>query len=185
MALKDHLANPQLLLSLYGEDLPEVLAGVRIRSVNLDWRGPTARLRIDLPGFPRTPPVDWGDLDTVQCQLEFLAVERIAMAEWEPPAFGDVRMMRLGDGDGDGDGDCGDGDCGDGDCGVRRMRVEVAGRGVDLRFESHESATVRHVSAFRRGASGEDDGPQRFVSGLDSRLHTFLPPTDEETFYEH
>ncbi|MFJ8155629.1 Imm50 family immunity protein [Streptomyces sp. NPDC094468] len=167
MALKDHLANPQLLLPLYGEELPEVLAGVRIRSVNLDWRGPTARLRIDLPGLPRTSPVDWGDLDTVQCQLEFLAVERVAMAEWEPPAFGDVRMMRLG-----------------GDGGGRRMRVEVAGRGVDLRFESHESATVRHVSAFRRGAGGEDDGPQRFVSGLDSRLHTFLPPTDEETFYE-
>ncbi|MER5520397.1 Imm50 family immunity protein [Streptomyces sp. NPDC002677] len=167
MALDDHLVNPQVLRSLYGEILPDALVGIRIRSVNLNWRGPTVRLRIDLPGFPRTPPAEWGDADTVQCQLEFLAVEPITVAEWKPPVLGDVRMVRVGDD------------------GARRMRVEVVGRGADLRFECHERATVRHVSAFRCGSGGDDGGPHRFVSKVDSRLHTFLPATDERAFYEH
>jgi hypothetical protein len=65
VALDDHLVNPQSLRSLYRE-IPDQLNRVRIRSVNLDWRGPTPRLRVDLPAFPQAPPAEWGDADTLR-----------------------------------------------------------------------------------------------------------------------
>lgn len=122
-------------------------------------------LRVDLPTFPGSAPQEWIDagMDTVQCQLQFLAVENISFTAWDPPAVGDVEMSPSGS--------------------ERRMRVAAVGRGVALRFECSESVTVSHVSAFRIGSGGSDDGPHLFVSKLDTRRHTFLPATDEKTFY--
>ena len=153
-----------MLRALYGTT--SNLSGVRIRSVNLNWRGPTVRLRIDLPSFPVSAPPEWIDagMDTVQCQFQFLAVENISLAAWDPPAVGDVEMTPLGS--------------------ERRMRVAVHGLGIALQFECSESVDVSHVSAFKIGPGGSDNGPHLFVSRLDARRRTFLPATDEKTFYE-
>ncbi|MEW2115875.1 Imm50 family immunity protein [Streptomyces sp. NPDC005474] len=158
------LVNSGALRSLYGNI--SNLSGVRIRSVNLNWRGPTLRLRIDLPTFPVSAPREWIDagMDTVQCQFQFLAAENISLTAWDPPTVGDVEMTPLGS--------------------ERRMRVTVHGLRVALRFECSESVGVSHVSAFKIGSGGSDNGPHLFVSRLDARRHTFLPATDEKTFYE-
>lgn len=164
MTVESFLVNPEALNSLYGH-VPE-LGDVRIRSINLNWRGPTVTLRVDLPSFPGSAPQEWIDagMDTVQCQLQFLAVENISLTEWNPPSVGSVEMSPLGV--------------------ESRMRVIADGRGVALRFDCSESVRAGHVSAFRIQADGSDNGPHLFVSKIDARRHTFLPSTDEKTFYE-
>ncbi|UIX31133.1 Imm50 family immunity protein [Streptomyces sp. GQFP] len=139
---------------------------VRIRSINLNWRGPTVTLRVDLSSFPASPPQEWIDagMDTVQCQLQFLAAENISLSDWNPPFVGRIEMSPSGR--------------------ENRIRVVVDGQGMTLRFDCSESVRVNHVSAFRIQADGSDNGPHLFTSRIDARRHTFLPPTDEKTFYE-
>ncbi|MEV0980789.1 contact-dependent growth inhibition system immunity protein [Streptomyces sp. NPDC049915] len=85
----DLLANPDALHRLYGK-VPDLSAGLRVRSVNRSPYGPTLTLRVDLPGFPARPPQEWMDAgaDTVQCHLAFLAVENVTLSAWTPPALG-------------------------------------------------------------------------------------------------
>ncbi|MEU5534172.1 Imm50 family immunity protein [Streptomyces sp. NPDC020362] len=162
-SVEGFLVNPEVLRSLYGH-VPR-LEGVRVRSVHLDRRGPAVTLRVDLPCFPKSPPREWAEagMDGVQCQFAFCAVEPLLCAQWEPPAVGDLRTVPFG--------------------GERRMRVSVAGTGVDLRFECSASVVVRHVSAFRRGPGGADDGPHLFLSRVDSRLFGSLPATHRKVFH--
>ncbi|WTE75108.1 immunity 50 family protein [Streptomyces sp. NBC_01615] len=164
MAAEALLVNPEALRSLYG-NVPD-LRGVRMRSINLNWRGPTVTLRVDLPYFPGSVPQEWLDegVDTVQCQFEFLAVEGISLADWAPPARGDIEMAPWGR--------------------ERRMRVTFRGSGAVLGFDCNESVCVRHVSAFKIQDDGSDSGQRLFVSKVDARRHTSLPGTDEKTFYE-
>jgi hypothetical protein len=165
MTVDGFLVNPEILRSLYGY-VPQ-LRGVRIRSVNLNWRGPAMTLRLDLPGFPDVPPREWIDagVDTVQCQFQFLAVADLSLAEWAPPAVGDVEMVPLGR--------------------DRRMRVTATGSGIALECTTSESVRVGHVTAFEAGADGSDGGRHVFLSKVDARRHTSsLPGTDERTFYE-
>ncbi|MFD4621773.1 Imm50 family immunity protein [Streptomyces sp. NPDC058475] len=164
MTAEGFFANPEVLQSLYGQ-VPD-LTGVRIRSINLNWRGPTVTLRVDLPSFPGSAPQEWIDagMDTVQCQFQFLAVENISLTDWAPPAVGVIEMAPWGR--------------------EGRMQVSVSGSGVVLGFDCYESVSVRHVSAFRIQADGSDGGRHLFVSKVDARRHTSLPGTEEKTFYE-
>ncbi|MEV0206292.1 Imm50 family immunity protein [Streptomyces sp. NPDC050788] len=163
MTLESRLVNPEALLSLYGS-IPD-LCGVAIRSVNLSPIGPTVTLRVDLPSFPAGAPREWLDagMDAVQCQLAFLDVTEVSLARWVPPTSGDVVMEPYGD--------------------EKRMRVSVEGRGVALKFEAHDLATLSHVSAFKAQADGTDSGPHCFVSKVDARLYESLPGTEVCTFY--
>lgn len=158
------LVNPEALLALYDE-VPAQPSRFRIRSLNLNWRGPTVRLRVDLPSFPQSPPPAWVEegVDTVQCQLEFLAVERLSLSEWEPPAVSGIDLAPFGT--------------------ERRMRVTVDGSGVSLRFECSEFVTLGHVSAFRGGADGSDGGRHLFLGKVDALRYRSLPGTEEKTFY--
>ncbi|MFI5685744.1 Imm50 family immunity protein [Streptomyces sp. NPDC051636] len=159
------LVNPQILHSLYSDDLPE-LKGVHVRSVNLSPRGPTVTLRMDLPTFPGVPPQEWRDegMDTVQCQLQFVALDNLSLTLWDPPAVADIEAVSLGS--------------------DRRMRVTASGSGLALRFDCADSVRVGHVSAFRKGANGSDSGRHLFLSKVDARRHTVLPGAEEKTFYE-
>jgi len=164
MTVDRFLVNPEVLRSLY-ERTPS-LNDVRIRSINLNWRGPTVTLRADLPSFPDSAPQEWIDagVDTVQCQFQFLAAEDISLAEWAPPAVGTINFAPWGE--------------------QRRMRVTVDGSGVALRFDCSESVRIGHVSAFKIQQDGSDDGKHRFTSKIDAWRHGSLPATDEKTFYE-
>ncbi|MFD7687852.1 Imm50 family immunity protein [Streptomyces sp. NPDC059781] len=163
MTFHRFLVNSEVLHSLYG-DIPAP-RGVRIRSLNLNWRGPTVTLRLDLPHFPAHAPQDWIDakMDTVQCQLQFLAVENISLTEWAPPVVADIAATPLRD---------------------RRIRVKVADDGMALSFDSSDSVLVGHVSAFCLQPDGSDSGRHLFTSKIDARRHESLPRTDEKTFYE-
>ncbi|MHC3475513.1 Imm50 family immunity protein [Streptomyces sp. 7R007] len=164
MTVESCLVNPGTLLSLYGRVPP--LTGVRIRSVNLNWRGPAVILRLDMPFFPHAAPQEWVDagMDTVQCHFQFLAVAGIRLTHWDPPAFGEVETAPYGT--------------------ERRMRVAVKGKGLHLAFECSESVRVGHVSAFRKQEDGSDSGRHLFVGAVDARRYTSLPGTEEKTFYE-
>lgn len=164
MTVEGFLVNPEVLQSLYGRT-PNV-SDFRLRSINLNWRGPTVTLRVDLPSFPGSAPQDWVDagVDTVQCQLQFLAVENISLTEWAPPAVSTINIASWGE--------------------RRRIQVTVDGSGVALRFDCSESVRVSHVSAFKIQHDGSDSGRHLFVSKIDSRRHASLPTTDEKTFYE-
>ncbi|WP_405883857.1 MULTISPECIES: Imm50 family immunity protein [unclassified Streptomyces] len=77
--------NCEVLAPLYGPD-PLELSCVRLRSVHLDWRGPTVTLRLDLPAPSLPLPEEWvaAGVDTVQGQLQFLAVEDLELEGWKP-----------------------------------------------------------------------------------------------------
>ncbi|WP_405918235.1 Imm50 family immunity protein [Streptomyces sp. NBC_00728] len=164
MTVERFLVEPEPLRSLYGR-VPDLI-GIRIRSVNLNRRGPAVTLRVDLPSFPEMAPQEWIDagLDTVQCQFQFTAVERISLIDWAPPVFGTIETRPLGT--------------------ERRMRVTAGGGGLSLNFTCSDSVRVAHVSAFRITESGSDDGVHLFMSKLDARRHTSLPGTEDRTFYE-
>ncbi|MBZ6108184.1 MULTISPECIES: Imm50 family immunity protein [Streptomyces] len=164
MTVDRFLSNPEKISDLYGT-VPEVHE-TRLRSVNLNWRGPTVTLRIDLPGFPRNAPQGWVDdgLDTVQCQLQFLAVQNLSLLKWEPPTTTHIEIEPMSV--------------------HRRIQIDALGPGVRLSFDSSESVLVGHLSAFRIRSDGSDIGPHSYVSKIDSRRHAALPRTDEKTFYE-
>ncbi|MHC5262616.1 hypothetical protein ACYSUO_32440 [Streptomyces sp. UC4497] len=62
--------------------------------------------------------------------------------------------------------------------------MSVNGPGVSLRFRSHESVVIRHISAFRATPDASDEGPHHFLGKVDARLFSTLPGTHERTFYE-
>ncbi|WP_405950226.1 immunity 50 family protein [Streptomyces prunicolor] len=164
MTFDAFLVNREVLQSLYGK-VPD-LSEVRIRSINLNWRGPSVTLRVDLPCFPGSAPQEWIDehMDTVQCQFRFLAVDTISLTAWDPPATAGIEMTPHGT--------------------ERRMRVQADGHGVKFAFDCSDSITVGHVSAFRKQADGSDDEQHLFMSKIDSLRHNHLPAMDEKTFYE-
>jgi hypothetical protein len=160
------ITNAEVLRSVYGTAAPALGGVVRVRSINLNWRGPTVILRIDLPDFPEPVPREWleAGLDTVQCHLQFLAVDQLSVREWEPPTLAAIEVTPLGEG--------------------RKVRVEVAGDGVDLSFDSSDSVLVGHVSAFRTHSDGSDGGPRMFVNRIDARRYDSLPEPSEAVHYE-
>ncbi|USQ83237.1 immunity 50 family protein [Streptomyces phaeoluteigriseus] len=160
------IANGEVLRSVYGAVAPALGVAVRVRSINLNWRGPTVTLRIDLPDFPEPAPQEWLDagLDTVQCHLQFLAVENLSVREWKPPAGAAIAVTPVGEG--------------------RRVRVEVVGDGVDLSCDSSDSVLVGHMSAFRKNSDGSDGGPRMFVNRMDSRRYDSLPDPSEAVHFE-
>lgn len=158
------LVNAEILATLYGEVPP--LDGFRLRSINVDWRGPTVTLRVDLTSFPATRPPEWegADIDTVQCHLQFLAVEDLSLAQWNPPVrSASFDAQPLGE--------------------ERRVRVRVTGPEVDLGFTSNASILVGHVSAFKVAADGTDGGRHLFSRKIDALRHETIPETDEKTFH--
>ncbi|MFI7012148.1 Imm50 family immunity protein [Streptomyces sp. NPDC050145] len=160
--------NSDLLAPLYGT-APLPLASLRLRSVHLDWRGPTLTLRLDLPAPPLPLPEEWAaaGVDSVQGQLQFLAVEELEMDGWDPPVLASFALTELGGGE-------------------HRMRVEVSdreGRSL-LRFTSHTDVLAGHLSGFRAGPGGADDGPHLFRSAVDAKRHSTVPDPSEKTFYE-
>jgi hypothetical protein len=158
------LVNSEHLATLFGVFPP--LDEFRLRAMNVDWRGPTVTLRVDLSSFPTSPPPEWVDagVDTVQCHLQFLAVADLSLTEWNPPVrSASFDAQPLGE--------------------ERRIRVRVTGPGVDLGFTSNESVLVGHVSAFKVAADGTDGGRHLFSRKIDSLRHESIPETDEKTFH--
>lgn len=153
-------ANPQQLTDLYGR-FPSY-DRLRIRSVNVNPSGPTLTLRVDLPEFPPDPSEEWSaaGCDTVQCHLQFLAVERPVLARWSPPAEARLDARPFSD---------------------RLTEVRLNGTGIELTFRANPQFVVRHVSAF---CAGVDEPEHHHLSRLDTKLHgTSEPATTTETFY--
>lgn len=158
------LVNTRDLVQLYGK-VPD-LRWFRLRSINLDWRGPTVTLRLDLSTFPETIPPEWKgtEVDTVQCHLQFLAVEDLSMPEWEPPVrSASLETQPLEE--------------------ERRVRVRVRGEGVALKFTSNESVQVGHLSAFKISPYGTDNTQHLFLRRLDALRYASIPATEEKTFH--
>ncbi|MDQ8706300.1 Imm50 family immunity protein [Streptomyces sp. LHD-70] len=158
----EFVANGEGLRAYYDE-VP-ALDAVRLRSVNVQWRGPTVVLRLDLPRFPDRVPQEWraGSADTLQLHLTFLAVADLTLRSWDPPTVADIAVRAEGH---------------------RRLRVAVTGAGVDLEFSCSDALLVRHLSVFRATADGEDRGRHAFLQPIDRRLYSELPPTWERRFY--
>ncbi|MFJ9173743.1 Imm50 family immunity protein [Streptomyces sp. NPDC102360] len=157
-------ADPEPLRRLYG-DFPS-LGEFRIRSINLSWRGPSLALRVDLPDYPPHPPEEWtaNVCDVVQCHIHFAAVEHLDLQGWNPPTKARLTAMPTEQ--------------------LRMVDVSVLGSGVSLRFRSHESVVIRHISAYRTTPDVSDEVPHHFLSKLDARRFSTLPGTHEKTFYE-
>ncbi|WP_159050081.1 Imm50 family immunity protein [Streptomyces sp. MMG1533] len=164
MTVDEFLANPEVLRSIYG-DLPWLGDDFRVRSINLNWRGPTVIMRTDLPHFPDSVPQDWskGGADTMQCHLQFLAVENISVRKWEPPVIARIQVASREGG--------------------RRIDVSLKGDGIDVDFSCSDSVLVGRVSAFKSHHDGSDGGSRSFVSRIDARRYSSLPGTDEKTYY--
>ncbi|MFE2289681.1 Imm50 family immunity protein [Streptomyces sp. NPDC059452] len=160
----DLVANPHPLKSLYSAVPP--LQSVRLRSLHLDWRGPTLTLRIDLPSYPDHAPPDWSKYghNTLQLHLRFLAVDDLILDGWIPATPVDINFSRLDD---------------------RRIRTQVPGTALDSTFTCSDSLIIGHLSSFRRTASGSDEGMRSFLHPLDARRFSSLPGTHEGTFYGH
>ena len=166
MTVDHFLVNSEVLRALYSGEVP-LLRHARLRSVNLNWRGPTVTLRVDLPSYPDSAPREWLDegVDTVQCQLQFLAAENIVLAEWRPPVSVSIDVIHQES--------------------KRRIAVGVRGHGISLDFVSSDAVLVGHVSAFKKSHEGSDDGRHLFTRKIDSIRHSSIPSPDEKSFYEH
>ncbi|MFG3094856.1 Imm50 family immunity protein [Streptomyces sp. NPDC048202] len=160
--------NSEVLAPLYGP-APLDLSSVRLRSVHLDWHGPTVTLRLDLPAPPLPLPEEWAaaDVDTVQGQLQFLAVADLELDAWEPGPLVSFELAVLSES-------------------RHRMSVAVShgGNPAFLRFTASTDVFVGHISGFRTGPESADNWPHQFLSRLDARLHTTVPDPSEKTFYE-
>ncbi|MDF2269639.1 Imm50 family immunity protein [Streptomyces coacervatus] len=156
-------ADPEPLRRLYG-DFPG-LDEFRLRSINIDRAGPSLTLRIDLLDFPAHPPEDWvaNQCDVVQCHIHFLAVDQLALGEWNPSTRARLTTTPTAE--------------------PRMIDVSVRGPGVSLDFQSHEQVTIRHISGFRMAPDGSDEVPHHFLSKLDARRFSTIPRTYEKTFY--
>ncbi|GAA2450479.1 Imm50 family immunity protein [Streptomyces lavendulocolor] len=158
------LLNADALVAMYG-DFPPV-GNLRLRSLSMDWRGPTVTLRVDLPSFPAVVPQEWEgkEVDTVQCHLQFLAVEDLSLTEWEPPVpYVAMQVQPLNEN--------------------RRIRVGMTGVGVGLGFTSSASVVVGHVSAFKIAPGGADGSRHFFLKKLDRMRYESIPATEEKTFH--
>ncbi|MFM9447662.1 Imm50 family immunity protein [Streptomyces acidiscabies] len=167
MTVDEFIANPDALVPLYGSVLP-LDGDLRLRSVNLNWIGPTVTLRVDLAGFPEFAPQEWREagVDTVQCQLQFLGVDHLGMQGWNPPVVARVDVVsRL-------------------ECARIRVEVRPEGREAVLSFECSDSVVVGRVGAFRAEADGMDGGSRLHLRRLESRLYGSLPETCEKVYYE-
>ncbi|MEV3870714.1 Imm50 family immunity protein [Streptomyces sp. NPDC049906] len=160
--------NREVVAPLYGLS-PLDLDSVRLRSVHLDWHGPTVTLRLDLPAPPLPLPEEWAaaDVDTVQGQLQFLAVEDLELDAWEPGLLVSIDLTELG-----------------GSRHRTRVMVSHGGKPAFLRFTGSTDVIVGHISGFRVGPEGADSGPHHFRSRLDAKLYTTVPDPSEKTFYE-
>jgi hypothetical protein len=159
--------NGEVLDFLYDAGLPP-LDSVRLRSVHLNWRGPSVTLRLDLPTPSLPLPQEWvaAGVETVQAQLQFLAVADLELYAWEPPLTIRVGVAHLVGGE-------------------HRVRVTASAESNSfLRFTSNADVLVGHVSGFRPGPAGADDGPHCFRSRVDGLRHTTVPDSWETTFYE-
>ncbi|MBT2418182.1 hypothetical protein J7F01_04790 [Streptomyces sp. ISL-22] len=160
MTWNEFLANGKQVNACYG-DVPE-LSGVRLRSINVNWRGPQITLRIDLNRFPEHPEEWRAEADTFQCHITFLAAEDITLTDWRPPATADIVLVPEES---------------------RRLRATASGPGVDLGFSCSGSLHVDHLSAFRITPDGADSGRHLFMQRIDARLCSELPVTYERRFY--
>ncbi|MEW1643068.1 Imm50 family immunity protein [Streptomyces sp. NPDC091219] len=164
MTVEDFIANPEVLRTLYEGDLPRLEVDIRVRSVNLDWHGPTVTLRVDLPSFPPDRPT-WmtADCNRIQCHLQFLAAEGISIPEWNQPVTARLEAVPQD--------------------GRKRIRVTISGTGADLTFTCSDSVLVGRISAFAINQDGSDDGPRSFLGRIDARRHESLPEPYEKTYY--
>ncbi|MFJ6846117.1 Imm50 family immunity protein [Streptomyces griseoluteus] len=165
MTVDAYILNLDSLQGLYGR-VPRIANEVRVRSLNMDWIGPTLTLRIDLPEFPDNAPEEWvrAQLDTVQCHLQFLAVEDLSVHAWEPPAAGCIGIVTLP--------------------AERRLRVSFRGAGLEGSFECSDSVLIGHPSAFRIQEDGSDEGPRMFLNRIDARRYDTLPAPWEKSYFE-
>ncbi|XIE79194.1 Imm50 family immunity protein [Streptomyces sp. SBR177] len=164
MTAEPTLLNPEPLTSIYGR-IP-TFAGFRLRSINLNWRGPTVTLRLDLPQFPENITEEWkqSDANTIQCHLQFLAVANFLLSDWHPPipsVLLDITPLED----------------------QRRVKVEAIADGVNFSFTSTPSTLVGHVSAFRLQPDGSDTGRHLFVGKIDNLRYKNIPSPDEKTFH--
>lgn len=165
MSVDDFILNPEVLQAIYGHT-PKLEGDIRVRSLNLNWRGPTLIIRADLPQFPDPAPQDWmtSGFDTVQCHLRFLAVEKLTIRSWEPPVLGRLKATPQ--------------------TAERRLHIAVEGDGITLSFNCSDSVAIGHVSAYRSNIDDSDQGPRSFASRIDSRRYASLPETWEKSYYE-
>lgn len=160
----DLIRNPNDLHALYTELPP--LRSVAVRSIHLNHFGPAVTLRIDLPEFPQNPPQEWvaAEFDRFQCQLQFIAVESLGMAGWAPRAKADLEIDA---------------------CGSHKIRVKAHSAAFNLSFDAADTIVIGHMSAFKAGNEGADNGLHQFVRKLDSLRFNHMPAVYEKTFYEH
>lgn len=156
----EFVRNVDKLNEFYPDGIPS--GPVVVRSVNLNRRGATVVMRLDLAEFPAFPCPEWAEAgcDRVQCHVVFLDVADFRLERWSGAGEVELAVTSLE---------------------PRRLRVLAEGATVRCGFTSSDSLTVRHVSAY---SSTEGQEKQFFAGPLDRRkFANRLPWIDERTFY--
>jgi hypothetical protein len=159
--------NMEYLAPLYGTELP-ALHHARIRSLEINWRGPALHLRLDLPDPALPLPQEWKDagMDTIQCHLRFFGVENLVLADWNPPVTARISVSPPS--------------------ADNRIEVTIEQNKITfLKFTSLSDIIAGHLSAFRLSPDGTDQGPHLFKNKLDKLLyHSSIPEPHKAAFYE-
>ncbi|MBN3931770.1 hypothetical protein IQ279_19410 [Streptomyces verrucosisporus] len=158
--LSEFIRNANALTDVHPGDFPP--GPVIVRSINLNRRGPTAVIRLDVAKPPTSPNPDWArvECDRVQCHVAFLDVREFRLEHWLGSGEAEAAVAPME---------------------PRRLEIRLEGPTMRCSFTASDSVTVRHVSAYR---SSEGQDRQFFASPLDRRRFTDkLPWIDERTFY--
>ena len=152
------LPNDARLLGRFYPDEPS-LAGLTLRSVRFERRGPGCTLRVDLPVAS-----DVAGYERIQAHLGFLAVEDVALSGGPLPATVSVGFA---------------------DRPMSRLAVTVTGGSLRLSLTCASQIRFGRVSAHNSPVGAVDDGPHEFASKLDQRLYTVVPGPEIDTYHEH
>jgi hypothetical protein len=159
----EYLVDPTVIGRLYSP-IP-ALEDVILRSVHLSTRSPAVLLRMDLPIFPNVLPREWKEaaVDRVQCHLQFLAVADFELTDCQLPFAASISVEPRPE---------------------RRLLVSISNGPVKIGFTSSDSLQVGHFSAYLSGADSTDESEHVFLSHVDRRLYTVVPPPDVKTYHD-
>ncbi len=94
----ENIVDSSAIRAIFGNTAPS-LAGVQLVELAVNDRGPTLRLRFNLPDFPGNPPKKWAQqqANTVQITMSAFEVRSLSIQGASTEMIASIRLSREGE----------------------------------------------------------------------------------------